>query len=192
MHPGRYERLVEGICARGLDALALVPGPNLFYLTGLSFHLSERPVVALLPSVGRAAVILPRLEATKLEGHDGLAPFAYADEEGHEEAFRRACDALDLQDSVIGAEGFRMRRRAIALSRLARPSSSTVEPAAEAMRRTSPARLSLGGWMVKCLTSTTWCAPPIALVGERSIPGCQLRRPAAANTSSIVPATAWD
>lgn len=109
MHPGRYERLVESICARGLDALALVPGPNLFYLTGLSFHLSERPVVALLPRVGEPAVILPRLEATKLEGHDGLVPFSYTDEEGHEEAFRRACDALDLQDSVIGAEGLRMR-----------------------------------------------------------------------------------
>ncbi|HUX76097.1 MAG TPA: aminopeptidase P family N-terminal domain-containing protein, partial [Anaerolineae bacterium] len=42
----RLNRLIEQASAHGFDVLALVPGPNLFYLTGLSFHLSERPVVA--------------------------------------------------------------------------------------------------------------------------------------------------
>nr|NIV28017.1 aminopeptidase P family protein [Anaerolineae bacterium] len=49
MHADRLHRLVEQAEAHGFDALALVPGPNLFYLTGLSFHLSERPVVVLVP-----------------------------------------------------------------------------------------------------------------------------------------------
>ena len=43
----RIEQLTQLAESRGLDALALMPGPNLFYATGLSFFVSERPVVAL-------------------------------------------------------------------------------------------------------------------------------------------------
>jgi Xaa-Pro dipeptidase len=103
MHSERYEQLIEGIRARGLDALALVPGPNLFYVTGLSFHLSERPIVALFPQEGRPAIFLPELEAVKVEEGDEMVTFPYTDEERHEDAFRRACDALDLTGAAIGA-----------------------------------------------------------------------------------------
>jgi len=109
MHSARYERLIEGIWARGLDALALVPGPNLFYVTGLSFHLSERPIVALFPREGRSAIVLPELEAVKVEEDDEMVAFPYTDEEGPGDAFRRACDALDLEGAKVGAEGLRMR-----------------------------------------------------------------------------------
>jgi Xaa-Pro dipeptidase len=109
MHSARYEQLIEGMRARGLDALALVPGPNLFYVTGLSFHLSERPIVALFPSEGRPVIILPELEAVKVEEGSEMVAFPYTDEEGHGDAFRRACGALDLGGAAVGAEGLRMR-----------------------------------------------------------------------------------
>ena len=109
MHSERYERLIEGVRARGLDALALVPGPNLFYVTGLSFHLSERPIVALFPGEGWPAIVLPELEAVKVEEGSEMVAFPYTDEEGHEDAFRRACGALDLAGATVGAEGLRMR-----------------------------------------------------------------------------------
>jgi Xaa-Pro dipeptidase len=109
MHSARYERLIGGIRARGLDALALVPGPNLFYVTDLSFHLSERPIVALFPCEGRPAIILPELEAVKVEEGSEIVAFPYTDEEGHGDAFRRACGALDLEGATVGAEGLRMR-----------------------------------------------------------------------------------
>jgi Xaa-Pro dipeptidase len=109
MHSERYERLIEGVRARGLDALALVPGPNLFYVTGLSFHLSERPIVALFPRKGRPAIVLPELEAVKVEEGSEMVAFPYTDEEGHRDAFRRACGALDLAGATVGAEGLRMR-----------------------------------------------------------------------------------
>jgi Xaa-Pro dipeptidase len=38
--------------ANHLDCVALNPGPSLRYLTGLSFHLMERPVVVLVGSGG--------------------------------------------------------------------------------------------------------------------------------------------
>ncbi|HUV88768.1 MAG TPA: aminopeptidase P family N-terminal domain-containing protein, partial [Anaerolineae bacterium] len=55
MDNDRLSRLTERASAHGLDVVALVPGPNLFYLTGLSFHLSERPIVALFPVDGQPA-----------------------------------------------------------------------------------------------------------------------------------------
>jgi len=53
-------RIAQALAAAesvGLDALALVPGPNLLYLTGMSFSLSERPIVALLPVDGRPSIV---------------------------------------------------------------------------------------------------------------------------------------
>jgi Xaa-Pro dipeptidase len=94
--------------AEGLDALALVPGPNLAYLTGLSFFLSERPVVALLPLGGAGAIVLPELEAGKA-AEIGLQAFAYNDEEGYALAFHEACAYLELSDARVGVEALRMR-----------------------------------------------------------------------------------
>jgi Xaa-Pro dipeptidase len=110
MHMNRLNRLIEQASAHGFDVLALVPGPNLFYLTGLSFHLSERPVVALFPVSGIPAIVLPALEAVKFEQATvGLEPFPYTDEEGHTPAFQRACAALELADCIAGVEALQMR-----------------------------------------------------------------------------------
>lgn len=109
MHAERCQRLVRQMHTEGLDAVAFVPGPNLFYLTGLSFHLSERPIVALFPAAGRPALILPGLEAVRVEEDSGMELFSYTDEEGHEPAFRQALDALNLHKARIGAERLHMR-----------------------------------------------------------------------------------
>ena len=50
----RQARLAEVMSKSGLDCVALNPGPSLMYLTGLNFHLMERPVVALFLA-GRVA-----------------------------------------------------------------------------------------------------------------------------------------
>ena len=106
----RVHRLIEQALAHGFDTLVLVPGPNLFYLTGLSFHLSERPIVAVFPVDGTPAIVLPALEAFKVEkGAIELGVFPYTDEEGHTAAFQSACAALELADSVTGVEDLRMR-----------------------------------------------------------------------------------
>ncbi len=118
MYTKRLDRLINQAIAHGLDALALVPGPNLFYLTGLSFHLSERPVIALLPVDAPPAIVLPALEAVKVgQATVGLDVFPYTDEEGHTVAFQSACVSLALADPsagsgqrcIIGVELLRMR-----------------------------------------------------------------------------------
>ena len=63
----RIEKLQKLLRGAQLDAAVLNPGASLRYLTGLDFHLMERPVVFVLPAEGQAKIIMPRLEAPKLE-----------------------------------------------------------------------------------------------------------------------------
>jgi len=62
---GRQERLSTSIQNASVDALALNPGPSLKYLTGLEFHLSERPVVGIFVPQSPLIVVLPELEIAK-------------------------------------------------------------------------------------------------------------------------------
>ena len=65
---------------QSLEALAIVPGPNLEYLTGSEFHLSERPVVFFV-SKDSATFILPELESPKVNNL-GIEYITYDDREG--------------------------------------------------------------------------------------------------------------
>ncbi|HHS97855.1 MAG TPA: aminopeptidase P family protein [Chloroflexi bacterium] len=106
----RLQRLQERAVRDGLDCIALVPGANLLYLTGLSFHLSERPVLAFFPVDAPPAILLPALEMPKLEtALCALDPFPYTDEEGPALAFHQASVTLELAEARIGVEGLRMR-----------------------------------------------------------------------------------
>ena len=60
MFSQRLQRLQDALSAASLEAVALIAGPNLFYLTGLSFHLSERP--------SRGAVVFGRRNLLKVRG----------------------------------------------------------------------------------------------------------------------------
>lgn len=108
MHGSRIDRMVALAEQQGLDAVALMPGSNLFYLTELSFFVSERPVVVLCPVDAAPAVVLPELEAGKAE-RAGLRTFTYTDEEGYALAFHEACASLELAEARIGVELLRMR-----------------------------------------------------------------------------------
>jgi Xaa-Pro dipeptidase len=110
MDTERIARLQEAASDRGLDCIALVPGANLYYLTGLSFHLSERPVVAFLPVDAAPAIVLPGLEAPKLDKIPlDILAFPYTDEEGPALAFHQACASLELAEVHIGVEELQMR-----------------------------------------------------------------------------------
>ncbi len=106
MRARRMEAALDSAQARGLDALALLPGPDLFYMTGWDFHLSERPIVALFPVDQAPAIILPAFEAGKVQGAD---VYPYTDEEGYVPAFHAACAALELADAQVGVAALHMR-----------------------------------------------------------------------------------
>ncbi len=107
----RLEQLSELLKLYKLDYLALVPGANLTYFTGLTMGLSERPTVAFFPAEGRPIFVLPGLEAPHAKE---VLPFStdfypYTDEEGHEAAFLRAGKDLKLSGKTVGVEYLRMR-----------------------------------------------------------------------------------
>lgn len=63
----RHDRLRAALRASSLDALVINPGPTLAYLTGLHFHLSERPVLAFFPVDGTPVMVVPELESQKTD-----------------------------------------------------------------------------------------------------------------------------
>jgi len=107
----RHTRLAEALTTAGLDALVLNPGPSLTYLTGLHFHLMERPIAAIFTPDQPLAIILPELESAKLTGL--LFPVqAYAfndDPATWQEVYRRAVQATRIETSRIGVEPTRFR-----------------------------------------------------------------------------------
>lgn len=106
----RQARLASALQLANLNALALNPGPSLTYLTGLNFHLMERPVVALFQPHQPLVLILPNLERAKLEDFP-LPVQAYPFGENPvswDSVFRQAAAALE-KPAVIGVEPTRLR-----------------------------------------------------------------------------------
>ena len=69
----------------GFDCLAVVPGPNLYYITSKKFHLSERPVVLFIEE-DNLTFVLPELESQKLDGL-GVDSLTYSDVSGPQQVF---------------------------------------------------------------------------------------------------------
>jgi Xaa-Pro dipeptidase len=94
MYSDRLTRLQATL--QGIDCLALLPGPDLRYLSGFNFHLMERPTVGFFPSEGDPVFVIPALEMSSYESglpYEAKA-FPWADGEGPEAAFREAFAAL--------------------------------------------------------------------------------------------------
>lgn len=138
MNNERLERLQDAILQHGLDGVALVPGSNLYYISGISAHLSERPLVFFVPADDEAAIIIPRLEESKAHkaGIGGDRIFSWGDEEGYTDAFQRACAFLELSDYLLGVEALRMRVLELELLRRYAPGLNTAhaEPVLDELR----------------------------------------------------------
>ncbi len=107
----RHAQLAVAIQTSGLDVLALNPGKSLTYLTGLHFHLSERPVLALFVPHTPPIVVLPELEALKIESLDyPVQAFPYG--EGPDTwgaVFHQAAQAAKVDGRRVGVEPRCMR-----------------------------------------------------------------------------------
>jgi Xaa-Pro dipeptidase len=108
----RMSRLALGIQTTGLHALAINPGQSLTYLTGLHFHLSERPVLALFVPHTPPVLVIPELEAAKARHLPFAAQiFAYGEDPARwQEVFMQACLAAGLRSGrSVGYEPRGMR-----------------------------------------------------------------------------------
>ncbi len=111
MNQNRLQRLIKEILANGLDGIALVPGPNMVYISDIHCHVSERPIVLFLPVDDDPAIIIPTLEAMKARkaGIPEDRIFAWSDDEGYTGAFQQACAHLEISDYLLGVEALHMR-----------------------------------------------------------------------------------
>jgi Xaa-Pro dipeptidase len=111
MHLARLKRLQAALGQAKLDGAVAIAGPNLYYLTGLSFHLSERPTVGFFPARGDPVLVAGTLEESKLTTGQPypLRAFYYNDSDGPVAAFREAAQALRLSKARLGVESRRMR-----------------------------------------------------------------------------------
>jgi Xaa-Pro dipeptidase len=107
----RLTNLSQSLQASGLDALALNPGPSLIYLTGLHFHLMERPVVAFFTPDSAPVLVLPELEMLKVQGLSfEVRTFPYGEDPSTwNQVFEQAGDSLGLEGKRIGVEPLHMR-----------------------------------------------------------------------------------
>jgi Xaa-Pro dipeptidase len=103
----RIERVRQALAARGFDGLVLNPGPSFAYLTGLPFHLSERPAVLMLPTEGTPSIALPAMEEAHLEHADfEIESAAYTEDLATwGDAFAGAAEAAGLRGGArLGVE----------------------------------------------------------------------------------------
>ena len=120
----RLERLNESAAKCGVDCVAVMPGANMIYLTGLPFHLMERATVAFFPVDGPPAFVLPALEATKPASGPVAMDwqlFPWSDEQGPEGAFAAASQTLALSGRTLAIEELIMRVRELRLIEASAP-----------------------------------------------------------------------
>ncbi len=104
----RQEKLTQLLANSPIDAVAIIPGPNFQYLTGLSFHLMERPTLLFVTAQGELMAIMPALERLMWEAAmPSVSTFYWQDKDGFEAAFATA--KQHLGNMKLGVEGLRMR-----------------------------------------------------------------------------------
>ncbi len=111
MTQSRFDKLNDSLRTSGLDAIILNPGPTLTHLTGLHFHLMERPVVLLFAKDQVPAIVLPELELQKVAALPyELQVFPYGENPSEwEGVFRKSTQTLGLDGKRIGVEPRQLR-----------------------------------------------------------------------------------
>ena len=108
LYATRRKRVATIAGDQGLGAVVFVPGANFTYLTGLHFHLMERPTLLFITADAQVLGIIPELEREKWSTTFPQAQtFYWQDSDGYHAAFAAAARALDGQ--MIGVEAMRMR-----------------------------------------------------------------------------------
>lgn len=128
----RIEALAGQLALSDLEWMALNPGPSLRYLTGLNFHLMERPLVFLVGKSGQVKVILPELERAKaanLPFDAEIIPFG-DDPLTWNSVYKQALFEISGNSLRIGVEPTRLRFLELELLRQALPESEIVDGSA--------------------------------------------------------------
>lgn len=106
----RQQNLQASLQKFGYDAAIVNPSPSLVYLTGLHFHLMERPVLALFTTSMPPILVIPELEMRKTEGLPyAIQVFSYSeDPQSWSNVFKSAFNQGEKL-SQIGIEPLHLR-----------------------------------------------------------------------------------
>lgn len=99
----RLERVQARMAGLPFDLMALVPGPNYYYVTGAPLHSSERLNLLLLPREGRPVALVPSLEAPYVRPL-GISLYEWRDEEGPLDALQAMLADLGVGNATVGVE----------------------------------------------------------------------------------------
>jgi Xaa-Pro dipeptidase len=107
----RFLRLDTLMQVNSLDSIVLNPGPTLTYLTGLHFHLMERPTLFIYRRGSKPVLILPELEEGKVSACTiPLSSVTFGDDPATwGQAFKTGLAQLSLLSGKIGVEPNRLR-----------------------------------------------------------------------------------
>lgn len=134
----RQKKLSAALSEHKLSMLALNPGPTLSYLTGLHFHLSERPILFIFSSDSTPHIVIPELEKGKLTNLDfDLRSHTYTEDPSTwERAFRNIAAEVRLDFRRVAIEPRRMRVLELRLLENAAPRSAYIsgDPVIAAIR----------------------------------------------------------
>lgn len=111
MFAARLDRLKRYMEEKGFSAVAVNAGPTLTYLTGLHFHLMERPVAIVFTPGDDPTIILPELEQAKLAHLPYRAKvYAYGESPATwSGVFGEALAKVDLAGKKVGVEPAQLR-----------------------------------------------------------------------------------
>lgn len=126
----RLEGLRQQLNDHDVDCLALIPGSNLRYLTGLNFHMLNPAFIAFFPADAdvEPVLMIPNFDKLKweIEAPFPSRAFAWNPEEGPGEAMRQAVAALP-EIRTLAVEHLRMRVQEHALLREHFPDASITQ-----------------------------------------------------------------
>jgi len=124
----RHTRLAKALKTAGVEALVLNPGPSLTYLTGLHFHLMERPIAVIFTPDQPIAIILPELEIAKLNALSfPVQAFTFNDDPATwQDVYSRAVQATQIEGSRVGVEPTRFRVLELRFLETAAPNAQIV------------------------------------------------------------------
>jgi Xaa-Pro dipeptidase len=186
-----YAQRREKLASLGdVDVVALVPGANMTYYTGLHYHLSERPIIALIAG-DQLSLIVPELEVPQVMARSDLEArlFTWNDRDGYAGAFAEAVRELGLERATLGVDDQTMRvfeflafqdaAPAIRLHKVgtrllnlrASKDSGEVEAMREAIRRSEAALDDLLAWVTPGVTERQIAAKLDTLLLEHGCHG---------------------
>ena len=127
----RIDKLYAIMREAGLDAVALIPGPNHRYLTNAEHYVLERPIVTFYAPERPPIAVIPELEIPLFERHPVPAELvSYTDAEGYAGAFASALGKIGSRGKTIGVEGLFMRFFEGEIIRQSAPEATVVDASA--------------------------------------------------------------